>query len=145
MTQKQVAAIRAFNRFYTNIIGLLDQHILDSRYALPEVRALYEIYHHENILASDIITTMHIDKGYLSRILRQFEKEKLISKKRSAKDGRAVHIMLTAKGKKEFEKLDHASDNQIKHINTLLTEVDCNKLVAHMAGIKKILQKTKSI
>ncbi len=145
MTQKQVDAIRAFNRFYTNIIGLLDQHILDSCYALPEVRILYEIYHHENVLASDIITTMHIDKGYLSRILHQFEKEKLITKKRSAKDGRAVHITLTAKGRKEFEKLDNASDKQIKNINTSLTEDDCNKLVAHMTGIEKILQKTKRI
>src|SRR5882762_4905410 len=114
MDKKKVDEIRSFNRFYTNIIGLLDRYILHSSYTLPEARILYEIYHREGILAGEIIAVMDIDKGYLSRMLLQFEKKKLVSKKRSVSDGRSTHLFLTAKGKNEFEALNNASHAQIE-------------------------------
>ncbi|WP_431215832.1 hypothetical protein ACQ86N_14930 [Puia sp. P3] len=72
MQQKTISRIRAFNRYYTNIIGLLDRHILNSSYSLPEARILYELNHREGIQASGIIESLGIDKGYLSRILDEF-------------------------------------------------------------------------
>ncbi len=145
MVHKHISEIRAFNRFYTRVIGLLDKYILDSKYTLPEVRILYELYHHNGMPASDIIQAMDIDKGYLSRMLSQFEKQKLISKKRSVEDGRSTHIYLTAKGRKEFEVLNGASDSQIKNILSQLPDGDCDKLLHYMAEIKKILSKTDKI
>jgi DNA-binding MarR family transcriptional regulator len=131
--------IRAFNRFYTDVIGLLDQHILNSRYSLPEVRVLYEMYYGGVASANEIINLFHIDKGYLSRILLKFEKEKLITRKRSTKDGRSVILALTAKGCNEFEKLDLASHNQVKQIISHLTKKKHDELVYHMNAIKEIL------
>ena len=145
MHDKHISGIRAFNRFYTGIIGLLDKYILDSKYTLPEVRILYELYHHNGMAASDIIEALDIDKGYLSRILSQFEKQKLISKKRSAEDGRSTHIYLTVKGRKEFEVLNSASDSQIKNILSQLPTGDCDKLLHYMAEIKQILIKADKI
>lgn len=142
MKEKYIMEIRAFNRFYTGIIGLLDKYILNSRYSLPEVRILYELYHQENLTASDIIASVNIDKGYLSRLLRHFEKKKMISKRRSSDDGRAAHLYLTNTGKKEFEVLNEASNKQIRNILEDLTEESCNRLVQHMQEIKKILSKT---
>lgn len=139
MDQKHIDDVRAFNRFYTDIIGLLDGYILDSRYTLPEARVLFELYHHEDITASDIISFLMIDKGYLSRILLQFEKKKLITKKRSAADGRAAHISLTAKGKKEFEVLNQASHDQVRELLEKLASKDRSSLLAHMSAITKIL------
>jgi DNA-binding MarR family transcriptional regulator len=142
MLQKQIADVRAFNRFYTRITGLLDKYILNSNYTLPEARILYEIYHHDNIQAGEIIQAMDIDKGYLSRMLNGFEKKGLVAKKRSATDARAVHLSLTPKGKKEFEGLNAASNNQIRGLLSRLSPQECDKLVLHMAEIKKILAKT---
>ena len=116
MKQSLIQEIRAFNRFYTNIIGLLDRHILNSNYSLPEVRILFEIYHHSELTASDIIDFPDIDKGYLSRILKRFEKNIIIKKVTSISDKRAVIIELTAKGKKEFEALDNSANKQVENV-----------------------------
>lgn len=142
MDKKKVDEIRSFNRFYTNIIGLLDQYLLHSGYTLPEARVLYEISHREGIQAAEVIAILDMDKGYLSRILLRFEKQKLIAKRRSADDGRSMHIFLTPKGKSEFETLNKASHEQITQMLSGLTGEHCDKLLYHMAEIKKILLKT---
>jgi len=142
MHKKQVADIRAFNRFYTTILGLLDQHILESRYSLPEVRVLYELYHLDSLTAKDIVSSLRMDKGYMSRLLLRFQNKNLISKKWSATDGRAAHLSLTPKGKKEFEELNEASNRQIRQILEGLSDVDREKLVNNMAEIRTILSKT---
>ena len=144
MHSKHIEEIRSFNRFYTGIIGLLDNYILDSVYTLPEARVLYELYHHQNMTASDIIELLGMDKGYLSRLLLQFQKKKLLSKKRSAEDGRSVFIMLTALGRKEFEKLDHASRQQLDNILELLDKAERDQLLVHLSAVKNILSKTKT-
>src|SRR5579872_3217879 len=129
MNFQHIKELRAFNRFYTNIIGLLDRHILDSSYSLPEARILFELYHNENLAASDIITLIDIDKSYLSRILKKFEKNKLISKAISLRDRRSVVLRLSAKGRKEFENLNKGSDKQIESLFKNLSDKECDDLV----------------
>ncbi|HLK27956.1 MAG TPA: MarR family winged helix-turn-helix transcriptional regulator [Puia sp.] len=142
MNSRHIKELRAFNRFYTNIIGLLDKHILSSSYSLPEVRILFELYHNENLTASDIITLIDIDKSYLSRILKKFEKNKLISKAMSSADNRAAVLQLSAKGKKEFEKLNKASDKQIESLFKNLSDKECDDLVQKILTVKKLLIKS---
>lgn len=143
MIQKDIDDIRAFNRFYTSVIGLLDKHILNSNYSLPEVRIMYELYHHKSLTASDIINLIHLDKGYLSRIIKQFEKKKLIIKVRSEEDGRSIHISLSDSGTRKFEILNNASNKQIANILSFLNQEDSMNLLNHMKEIKTILQKIK--
>jgi DNA-binding MarR family transcriptional regulator len=143
MKQSFTKDIRAFNRFYTNIIGLLDGHILNSNYSLPEVRIMFELYHNSGLTASDIIALLHIDKGYLSRILRRFEKAKLITKVTSSSDKRSTSIGLTAKGKKEFEVLDIASNKQVEEVFGSLNESECITLIQKFTEIQQILNRKK--
>ncbi|TDW95818.1 bifunctional helix-turn-helix transcriptional regulator/GNAT family N-acetyltransferase [Dinghuibacter silviterrae] len=143
MNAKTIAGIRSFNRFYTGFIGLLDRYLLDSDYSLPEARILYELHHGEGVQASDIIDRMGIDKGYLSRILDRFAEHKLISRKKSAEDGRRVHLFLTDKGQKEFEKLDRASDNQLKQLLADLPPKDWQRLKGHMTEIEDLLTRKR--
>jgi DNA-binding MarR family transcriptional regulator len=143
MKASHIKDIRTFNRFYTRIIGVLDGYILNSNYSLPEVRILFELYHNEGLTASDIIMLLDIDKGYLSRILQNFESNKLISKVIAKSDKRTASLQLTAKGKKEFEKLNTASDQQVKQTFSKLSENDCEKLVQKMKEIQQLTQKIK--
>lgn len=139
MNDKSIEAFRSFNRFYTSVIGLLDRHILNSNYTLAEARIMYELYHSKRQTASDLIHTLSIDKGYLSRVLRQFEKRKFISRHRSSEDMRVVFMNLTAEGKKEFQRLDKASNDQVRAILKEIPEKDLTLLRVSMAEIERIL------
>ena len=137
-----VKDVRAFNRFYTNIIGLLDNHILNSNYSLPEARIMFELYYNSRLTASDIIALVDMDKGYLSRILKKFEKNKLIDKVSSETDKRSAFLQLSAKGKKEFEALNKASDKQVEMLFKNLSDKECDELVKKMSEIQKLFNKS---
>ena len=141
MHKKQVSKIRAFNRFYTGVIGLLDKYLLESRYTLPEVRVLFEIYHHGNITSKEITELLHMDKGYLSRILVSFEQKGLIKRNANEVDGRQQDISLSPKGEKEFLVLNEASENQITGLLADLSKQEIVQLIDHMDGIQNILSK----
>jgi hypothetical protein len=66
---EQIDDIRAFNRFYTRQIGLLDEHFNDSPLSLPEARVLYEIDARGHTTARELLKVLRMDRGYLSRML----------------------------------------------------------------------------
>lgn len=139
MKQRTVDEVRAFSRFYTEVIGLLDRCILHSAFSLPEARIMYELYHRDGVQAGEITTLLGFDKGYLSRILDQFTRKGFITRRRSKEDGRAQHIFLTSRGKAAFEELNKASDTQVKEILRQVPDEEGDTLVYHMNEIKKIL------
>lgn len=135
-----ISRIRDFNRFYTNVIGLMDNHVYDSEFTLPEARVLYELYYSKVRTASELMQLIDIDKGYLSRLLLSFERRRLIRRIRSKDDGRAVLISLTELGSKSFRELDTASERQAIALLKKLTGTKQKELVAHMSAIKTIIQ-----
>ena len=141
MNSEQIENIRDFNRFYAKLIGLLDKTYVNSAYSLAEVRVLGEIYKHTDITANDILTTLGLDKGYLSRILTTFEKKKMVVKKRSEFDGRAMNLALTYLGKAEFQKLDNAVVQQLRRAFSNISDEEYEVLMDSMKTIKNILNK----
>ena len=125
---KTVNEIRKFNRFYSASMGFLNSDYLDTAYSLVESRILFEIKIHEKCIQKDIVTSLHIDKSYLSRILKRFDKNGLVEKVKSDKDKRATYISLTEKGTVEIEKLIELTNNQIKAKIGKLTFDECNEL-----------------
>lgn len=141
--QESVDKIRSFNRFYTNIIGLLDQHFLDSPFSLTEGRVLYEICNTEECSAKKIRERIVIDEGYLSRILDSFSKRGLIKKTPSPTDRRLRIILPTEKGKKEFASLNENSNILISQMIEKLSPEERGKLLDNMEGIRALLEKAK--
>src|SRR5215510_11214061 len=120
--QELIERIRAFNRFYTSIIGLLEQHFLDSPFSMTEGRVLYEICNTEECSAKKIRENIVIDEGYLSRILDNFVKRGLVKKTRSPIDGRLWIIVPIEKGLREFASLNDNSNRLIAALIEKLSE-----------------------
>ena len=96
---ERIAAVRRFNRFYTQHLGVLRDGCLDSPFSLTEARVLFEIRQRGNATATDIGRDLGLDAGYLSRILGRFEKSRAdpqgASRRRTA---RQSFLSITARG-----------------------------------------------
>lgn len=132
--------IRKFNRFYLPCFNLLTQKYLNSKYSIAEARILYEIYDHREISARDIVSALHVDKGYLSRILKKFEMESVIEKRVSEVDSRLSLISLTESGMLLAEKLIAESNTQISKELAGLSGDGMDKLTYHINEIIHILE-----
>ncbi|MDO5423401.1 MAG: MarR family winged helix-turn-helix transcriptional regulator [Eubacteriales bacterium] len=108
-----VDQIREFNRFYTVLQGFLNRNYLESGYSVTETRILFELKQNREMSANRIIETLHLDKGYISRLIRNFEQKGLIARKTASADRRALLIQLTAKGQEETERLIEKTNEEI--------------------------------
>ena len=131
-TAAQVAQVRAFNRFYTNVIGVLHGMYLDTPFTLTEGRLLFEIARQPAVEVSDLRRALDIDAGYLSRVLSRFEAESLITRHRSAADARRQEIRIAEAGRAAAADLDRRSAGQIA---ALLRGADCDRLLGAMQVI----------
>jgi DNA-binding MarR family transcriptional regulator/GNAT superfamily N-acetyltransferase len=139
IAESRVAAVRRFNRFYTRQIGVLRKTFLDSPYSLGEARVLHEIASGRSPTASEVGRALDLDAGYLSRVLRNFEKRGLIERKTSASDARQSHLTLTALGRKTFTPLEQRSQRDMATMLGKLTAADQARLIAAMDTIESLL------
>src|SRR4051812_15957274 len=134
-----VAAVRAFNRFYTQKIGVLDDGLLHSPYSLPEVRVLWELAHREVATATELRRDLALDAGYLSRLLATLEARHLVTKKPSPDDKRHALLSLSARGKRVFHDLDVRSAEEIERLLRPLDTSGRRALVSSMQTIATLL------
>jgi len=136
-----VAAVRAFNRGYTKVIGVLDEGLLKSPYTLTEVRVLLEIAHAgpDGASVARIREDLGLDAGYLSRILARFDTEGLVVKGRAAGDARRGTVELTERGRGVFSGLDERSSEQVAAWLSRLGAGDRGRLVEAMGQIGGLL------
>jgi DNA-binding MarR family transcriptional regulator/GNAT superfamily N-acetyltransferase len=134
-----VAAVRRFNRFYTNVIGLLRGKYLDTPYSLTEARLLFELAQRDASEVTDLRRMVDIDPGYLSRILARFEADGLIARQRSAADGRRQVIQLTDPGRSAVSALDARSAEQTRDMLAAVRDEDRRKLLDAMRVITQTL------
>src|SRR6516162_3538922 len=127
-TSAQVSAIRAFNRFYTRKIGVIDG-IASRPFSLAEARVLYELAHSEQPTATGIRKELGLDAGYMSRILREFERRRFVSREQSKADEREKFLSLTAKGRRAFAPLDERSNRDVAAMLDELTPAERRRLV----------------
>src|SRR5215471_7563296 len=106
LDETRAEAVRDFNRFYTQRIGVLGDAHLGSEFSLTEVRVLYELAHRHRPTAAEIAAELSLDPGYLSRTLRAFKRRGLVTATPSPADGRATLLALTSAGRKAFAPLD---------------------------------------
>jgi DNA-binding MarR family transcriptional regulator/GNAT superfamily N-acetyltransferase len=136
---QRVEAVRRFNRFYTRRIGLLQDGLLETPFTLTQARVIYELAHHEQTTATNLSQELGLDAGYLSRILRGFQKRHLVERQPSPDDRRQVLLSLTQQGQDAFGELNAASRSEIEAMLKGLSEVDQDRLVHAMRIIEQLL------
>jgi len=136
----RVAAIRAFNRFYTNRIGVLGGGLLRTPHSLSEARILYELGQHDVTEVADLRRELTMDAGFLSRLLARLHRNGLIERERSETDARRQRIRLTPDGRAAFEDLDSRSAAENAAVLAGLAEDDQRRLVAAMDAVRRVLE-----
>src|SRR5271166_1998050 len=136
---QRVAAVRRFNRFYTQHLGVLAHGWLDSPFSLTQARVLFEIKNRDRATARDIARDLGLDAGYLSRILRRFHKSGLIRKDVSPDDGRQSFLSMTARGRKAFDPLETRTERQVGAVLCRLSAAEQEHLVSGMRAIEAMI------
>ena len=139
---KTVNQIREFNRFYTVLLGFLNHRYLDSAYSVTETRILFELLEHKQTTANNLIEILHLDKSYISRLIRNFERKGLIMRQATPADRRSLSIQLTQEGRKETEQLITRTNSQILALLEPLACQDCQSLCTALQCIIDIFSRS---
>ncbi len=135
-----MATVRAFSRFYTNVIGALGEGLLGTPYSLTEARVIYELAQRDAIELADLRRLLSIDAGYLSRIIARLETDGIAKREQSKVDRRRLVVQLTERGRAAFEVLDQRSAEEVRTLLSPLSEEDQRRLVGAMRAIQQILE-----
>ncbi|MEU8271373.1 bifunctional helix-turn-helix transcriptional regulator/GNAT family N-acetyltransferase [Sphaerisporangium sp. NPDC049002] len=134
-----VTGIRAFNRFYTRVIGVLGAGMHDTPYSLTEARVLFELDRRDEMETGELRRLLGLDGGHLSRMLARFEAGGLVTRERSAADARRQVVRLSEAGKVTFGALDEASAAAVRDMISPLGEEDRRRLMSAMTTVQEIL------
>lgn len=133
-----IKAVRGFNRFYTQRIGVLDPY-LGSEFSLTEVRVLYELAHRDQPTATELGRDLSLDAGYLSRILRRFEGKGWLARVPSPADARQSLLKLTEAGHAAFAPLQQQSRDEAAALLAALAPDEQHKVVSAMTTVQRLL------
>jgi DNA-binding MarR family transcriptional regulator/GNAT superfamily N-acetyltransferase len=135
----QVAAVRAFNRDYTRVAGLLGEHLLDTPHSLTEARVIYELERGSELSMLELRERIGLDPGYLSRLVSRLERRGLVAKRRSPADGRVQLLELTEEGARARATLAERAARQVEGLLEPLPALTRAELVDAMGTITGVL------
>jgi DNA-binding MarR family transcriptional regulator/GNAT superfamily N-acetyltransferase len=145
LAESHTELIRSFNRFYTKQLGLLREGLLKTPFSLTQARVLYEIGRRPGLPSTRLIEELNLDPGYLSRLLKSFEKQGLVQRSNSKDDRRVHQLSLTDKGRAEFRRLDARSQVQIGKMLSGMSGSQRERLVSSMATIRELLDPSAEV
>ncbi|PTE09366.1 acetyltransferase [Mesorhizobium helmanticense] len=156
-----IADIRRFNRFYTSLVGLLDETLTQSAYTLTEARVLFELGNLPGIITADpggeagfLARAFHLDIGpvasamaaelklppaYLSRILRKFAAAGLTEIRPDPGDRHQRILSLTARGNAALAGLQAAADRDLGRLTAGLAGDEAAELSHALRKVMRLL------
>ncbi len=145
LTQDQIADIQGFNKVYQNLFKMVDAAIVEAGYSLTEKEVLLEISKTERCNANILVGQLGIDRSYMSRMLKQFEKKGLIRKAVSGTDSRIKYIQLTDFGREEFNRLSDIQNRQITHAFEKLSSEDTDAICEALVMTRNKLSEANDV
>jgi len=139
VSENDIEQVRRFNRFYTKQIGLLREGLLKTPFSLTQARVLYELGRRPGTCSSLLVAELGLDPGYLSRLLKSFDRQRLIKRPPSRQDRRVSDVSLTPGGRAEFERLNARSRAETNQMLAAMTRPRQQRLVDCMTTIRQLL------
>jgi DNA-binding MarR family transcriptional regulator/ribosomal protein S18 acetylase RimI-like enzyme len=139
-TPEQIAEIRSFNRFYTKVIGLLEEGMHKTSHTLAEARVIYELNKDGVTTAAQVAAALDMDRGQMSRLMLKLVEQGLVAHLPRGEDGRSTPIALTADGRVVAERFNAMSDDiASRMLLEPLSEFERQDLVSSMRRITAML------
>lgn len=136
---EDIAAVRAFNRFYTRRINVLEEAYLGGGFTLGECRVLFEVGRTDGLTAKQLGEMLGLDGGYISRILKRFEESSLVERRSDPLDGRSWTLHLTPSGRELFIRLNTRSEAQVGRLLANLDADRRRRLTTAMRSVRELL------
>lgn len=137
---RTIRAFRAFNRFHTQFVGLLNKRLLDSPLGLAEARALYEIAATPSLSAADLARRLGMDKGQLSRIISLLRKRGLIERPDKPTGRAPLPLSPSPLGRELLRDLEASADAQARRLLQPLDRERLDQLRQAMDAIRSLLR-----
>ena len=139
-SDQAVTAVRAFNRFYTRKLGVLEPKLLHSPFTLQEARILYEIRHRPACTATDLTRDLGLDPGFVSRTLQALRRRQIVTREPAKHDGRINELSLTATGRTAQAELERRSREEVGSLLASLDDTQRAAVVGAMTTIEQTLE-----
>jgi len=137
--ERKIEQVRSFNRFHTLLVGALNEGMLNSEFPLAQARIIFELAHSNDVAAADLVETLSLDRGYLSRMIAALYQQGLVNKAADGKNKKRIVLTLSAKGAAVFASLNQASVNEIGLLIAQLSGDQQDELVSAMENIRRLL------
>jgi DNA-binding MarR family transcriptional regulator/GNAT superfamily N-acetyltransferase len=138
MSDDPIQQVRRFNRAVTRRIGILTDDYLGRGRPWAESRLIFEI----GVNGADVRhlrERLSLDSGYLSRLLRSLEAQKLVISRPSKSDARVRRMTLTGKGTAEWKLMEVRSDDIARMLLEPLNDSNRQRLLTAMAEVECLL------
>jgi DNA-binding MarR family transcriptional regulator len=139
MREAAIQQVRQFNRTFTEVIGALEDRFLGRARPLGEARLLWEIGP-DGAEIRALRARLGLDSGYVSRLLRSLETQRLVRVRVDPEDRRVRRAHLTKTGLTERAELDRRSNGVALRILEPLRERQRETLLAAMQEVERLLQ-----
>jgi DNA-binding MarR family transcriptional regulator/GNAT superfamily N-acetyltransferase len=139
MRVAEIERIRRFNRAVAEGIGALHNDYLGRGRPLGEARVLWEVGA-DGAEVRELRERLGFDSGYLSRLLRSLERQRLVRVRAAQSDRRLRRVELTTRGRRERQILDARSDAIAQRILEPLTSKQRAAFLSAASTIEQLLQ-----
>jgi DNA-binding MarR family transcriptional regulator/GNAT superfamily N-acetyltransferase len=132
---EDVEAFGRFNRFYTRTIGVITDRYMGQSRPLGEARLLFEIGT-TGANVRELRSRLDLDAGYLSRILRSLQDQRLVVVRPHPVDNRVRVAELTPAGRRELAELNERAASVARGLLEPLTEEGRAELLTAMETVR---------
>lgn len=131
--------MRAFNRFYTERIGALDDRHEGLALTLAESRCLFTIRRFGAPDLSSISDVLGLDLGYVSRLVSRLERADRIRRTPADDDRRRRLVTLTPGGAGLLDEVERRSNDRMDALAAHLRTSEKKELLMAMNTIRRLL------